>query len=153
MSGSRPTVDHPVCIPPDDEPDPHPARGISPCDPRAITPGPVRSEAATRSHWEPAATTHVHAGQRTRNMVVRDRIELSTFRFSGRRGPASQPLAELSVADVHALRCSVVSARSTRVKVKPLRERSLRPRPGDRRYRGGAGHGDQGRPDRSSLSH
>jgi hypothetical protein len=42
--------------------------------------------------------------------VVRDRIELSTFRFSGRRGPASQPLAELSVADVHALRCSVVSA-------------------------------------------
>jgi hypothetical protein len=36
--------------------------------------------------------------------VVRDRIELSTFRFSGRGLSIIQPLAEVSVADVRPLR-------------------------------------------------
>ena len=57
-------------------------------------------------------------------VVVRGRAELPTFRFQGGRRPAPQPLAEVSVADAHPARCSIVSAESA--VSRPSRTRSLR---------------------------
>jgi hypothetical protein len=55
----------------------------------------------------------VRALETSPKLVVRDRVELPTFRFQGERPPISQPLAEVSVADTHPPRCSIVSARGT----------------------------------------
>jgi hypothetical protein len=61
---------------------------ISACDPRAITCGYLRSErdyAGTHGRQPQESMAGISAGQRSENVVVRGRIELPTFRFSGLR--------------------------------------------------------------------
>ena len=78
--------------------------------PTTVTHGQSWSLGGDTRESDQSAFALVRTLRTSPKLVVRGRGELPTFRFSGRRDPASQPVAELSVADVHASHCSIVSA-------------------------------------------
>jgi hypothetical protein len=162
MSGSRPTVDHPVCIPPGDEPDLHPPRRLT-VRPASDSPRPHKVRSACSGHSRPQASiaiTCVHAGQRIGNVVVRGRGELPTFRFSGRptSGVPASGRSECSRRAASSLLDCLGRVRRVQAKPHAVASRALtrQPRPKDGSYRGGQGRlgrSHQRRPDCGPRCH